>query len=51
MAEVRVLSAGSSFGELALIENNARSASAICKEDCYFAILEKEDYKKILCKH
>eukprot|EP01017_Pseudomicrothorax_dubius_P034028 TRINITY_DN4617_c0_g1_i2.p1 TRINITY_DN4617_c0_g1~~TRINITY_DN4617_c0_g1_i2.p1 ORF type:complete len:745 (-),score=89.20 TRINITY_DN4617_c0_g1_i2:47-2281(-) len=46
--EVRVLRAGESFGELALINNKPRSATITCKEDCHFAILEKEYYKDIL---
>ena len=45
--EVEQLPPESSFGELALISNKRRSATIRAKTDCYFAILEKEDYQKI----
>lgn len=46
--EVNILWTGSSFGELALLSNKPRAATIICREDCDFAVLEKEDFKKIL---
>lgn len=46
--EVRVLNTGEAFGELALINNKPRSATIVCKENCYFAVLEKEYYNNIL---
>jgi CRP-like cAMP-binding protein len=39
---------GDSFGQLALIENKPRSASIVCKEDCHFALFEKEPFDGIL---
>ncbi len=49
LEEVRILSHGSSFGELALLENKPRAATIRCKEACYFAVLEKEEFQSILC--
>ena len=48
LIEVNVLSIGSSFGELALLSNKPRAATIICREECDFAVLEKEDFRKIL---
>jgi len=48
LTEVKTLSAGSSFGELALIDSKKRAATIICKEDCDFAVLNKDDFKAIL---
>jgi CRP-like cAMP-binding protein len=45
---VLTLSDGYSFGELALEDNKPRAASILCLEDSHFAVLEKEDYKRIL---
>lgn len=43
-----VLRQGDSFGELALISDQPRAASVLCREQCYFAVLERNDYKTIL---
>lgn len=48
--EIKVLKTGESFGELALISKKTRSASILCKEDCYFAVLDKKYFFEILCK-
>lgn len=48
MLEVNELGVGDSFGELALINDRPRMATIICKEDCEFAILERDQYKEIL---
>ena len=48
MIEVAKLKTGSSFGELALINNEPRKATIMCLTDCFFAVLEKEDYVKVL---
>ena len=48
--EVNTQSSGSSFGELALIHSQTRKATIKCKENCEFAVLDKENYKKILGK-
>ena len=50
MKEVAKLQTGSSFGELALINNEPRKATIMCLTDCHFAVLEKKDYVKILQK-
>lgn len=47
MIEVAVLSDGQSFGELALISNKPRAASIKTKSNCYFAVLNKEDYQNV----
>ncbi|CDW71386.1 UNKNOWN [Stylonychia lemnae] len=48
--EVATLVAGSSFGELALIQLKPRAATIICKEDCMFATLDRQSYDKVLKK-
>lgn len=37
-----------SFGELALQSDNPRAATVTCMENCTFAILNKNDYKRII---
>ena len=46
--EVKLLTAGDSFGELALLENKPRAATVICKENCHFATIEKQYFDQIL---
>jgi len=48
LTEVKILKAGTTFGELALISKKPRAATIICKEDCNFGILEKKDFNRIL---
>lgn len=48
--EVAKLTPGQTFGELALINREPRSASIMCICNCYFATLEKQDYLKVLKK-
>ena len=45
-----IMRAGDSFGELALINNQPRAASILCREPSQFAVLERDAYKRILCK-
>ncbi|KAL4438839.1 hypothetical protein ABPG74_016559 [Tetrahymena malaccensis] len=45
---VKEIEAGNAFGELALLNNKPRLATIVCHENCQFAILEKEDFTKIL---
>lgn len=48
LKEIMVLKSGSSFGDLALIEDKPRSATVLTKTECYFAVLTKNDYQRIL---
>jgi len=51
MTEVKILPAGSAFGELALLDSRRRAATIICKEDCSFAVLDKKSFISILSIH
>lgn len=51
LQEVSVLKAGSYFGELALLNDAPRTATIVCREDCEFAVLSREDFKEILARH
>lgn len=46
--QLSVLKAGSGFGELALINDQVRAASILCREPTYLAVLERDEYKRIL---
>lgn len=46
--DTTILTAGSSFGELALIKNKPRSATIFTLEDTHFAVLSKKDFIRIL---
>lgn len=48
--EVMEYSAGESFGELALVMNQPRAATILCKEDTHFAVLERVDFSRIIGK-
>lgn len=48
LTDVKTLSSGASFGELALLDNRARAATIKCKEITQFAILEKNAFNQIL---
>lgn len=50
MRVVCTLPAGASFGELALIRKQPRVGSIRCVERCYFGVLVKKDYRRILLK-
>ncbi|KAL4438628.1 hypothetical protein ABPG74_015526 [Tetrahymena malaccensis] len=45
-----IIKAGSTFGELGILEGKPRSALIICSEDSEFAIMEKEDYSELLAE-
>lgn len=42
------LGPGSTFGELALLHNDMRRATIVCKENCEFLKVDKPDFNKIL---
>ena len=48
--EVAILKTGASFGELALINDEPRKASIQCLSKCHFAVLDKDDYKRLINK-
>ena len=50
--EVAQIPAGASFGELSLMEKvlKPRAATIFCKEDCHFAVLDKQRFQEILGK-
>ncbi len=50
LTEVRILSAGDSFGELALLggKSTPRSATIISKEFCHFCVLDRLNFTSIL---
>lgn len=50
LTEIRVLGVGDSFGELSLIENKPRAATIKCKENCHFAVLDKQFFIHILSR-
>ena len=48
LAKIKVLNAGSAFGERALVTVKPRNASIICEEDCHFAVLDRDLFKMII---
>ena len=46
--EVANLKAGETFGELALMTNQPRNATAMCSMDTTFAVIDKKDYQVII---
>jgi CRP-like cAMP-binding protein len=49
--EVRILTDGDCFGELALINNKPRTATILAQGLVYLAVLSKKDYNRILATH
>lgn len=41
---------GNYFGELALLNDQPRSATVKCKTDCHFLLIEKKQFKELLQK-
>ena len=39
---------GDHFGEAALLEHKPRNCTALCRTDCHFAILSKDDFERSL---
>ena len=50
MFEFITIDDGKSFGEMALINNKPRGATILCKEDCHFAVMDREDFRGTLMK-
>jgi CRP-like cAMP-binding protein len=48
---IRALDAGVAFGELALLDNEPRSAQARAAEDCVLASLSRGDFESLLDTH
>jgi cAMP-dependent protein kinase regulator len=46
--EVKVLTAGEAFGELAILKGKPRAATIICKDECIMAVLERNHYNIVL---
>ena len=46
--EVKLMTPGQSFGELALINDVPRAATIKCNQECYFATIQREEYEKVL---
>jgi iron only hydrogenase large subunit-like protein len=44
------LGTGKSFGEKALITNSLRAANVCCTQNSHFAVMNKNDYDKVLRK-
>jgi CRP-like cAMP-binding protein len=53
LKEIKELADGGSFGEAALTKGKSalRNATILCKEDCYLAVLDKENYERIIGEH
>ena len=50
LVESAILTTGASFGEHALMYDEPRNASIQCLSKCHFAVLDKEDYKRLIRK-
>jgi CRP-like cAMP-binding protein len=48
LMEVTKLSSGTSFGQLALMNDEPRKATIKCLQTCYFATLGRLDYKRLI---
>lgn len=47
--EVKTLNEGSTFGEKVLMkEGETRAATIMCLTQCFFAVIDKQSYKKVL---
>ena len=44
LKEVKILTQGETFGEMALLGNGHRSATIESKEMCYFGVLDKSNF-------
>jgi len=46
--EVKTVTNGASFGELALLDKKPRAATIICKQNCHFGVFDKNAFDRIL---
>lgn len=53
LKEINSLSDGTSFGEVAIMGKDSctRNATIFCKADCYFAVLDKANFQRIIGEH
>ena len=49
-SEVLTYQTGDSFGELALMKNQPRAATILCRSDCHFGVLNREEFLRIIGK-
>ena len=50
MVPMLVIEPVQSFGERALLKEKPRAGTTVCLTDCYFAIVSKESYLRLLRK-
>ena len=50
MTEFVSMSEGKGFGELALKNNRPRATTALCTNNCFFAVVNKAAYKEVIEK-
>jgi len=50
---INSLGEGCSFGDVALMGNQlcTRGATIFCQQDCYFAVLDKKSFQRIIGEH
>jgi len=46
--DIKMLTPGQSFGELALLNDAPRAATIRCNQECYFATIQREEWEKVL---
>lgn len=53
LKDINTLGDGASFGEVAIMGNDVctRNATIFCKKDCYFAVLDKQNFQRIIGEH
>ena len=50
LIENKTLSEGETFGELAIIHKMPRAATITCSTDCYFAVMNANDYNSFVAR-
>lgn len=53
LKDINTLNDGASFGEVAIMGKDTctRNATIFCKKDCYFAVLDKQNFQRIIGEH